>query len=60
MLTQRWLWNMIEWSKAQLKLREENQKRERKRGSEGGIDVISGIEYGEFNANLRLTFILSS
>lgn len=51
---------MIEWNKAQLKLWEENQKRERKRGSEGGIDVISGIEYGEFNANLRLTFILSS
>ena len=60
MLTQRWLWKMIEWNKAQLKLWEENQKRERKRGSEGGIDVISGIEYGEFNANLRLTFILSS
>lgn len=60
MLTQRWLWNRIEWSKAQLKLREGNQKRERKRVSEGGIDVISGIEYGEFNANLRLTFILSS
>lgn len=32
------------WSKAQLKLREEKQKRERKRGSEGGIDVISGID----------------
>ena len=32
------------WSKAQLKLREEKQKRERKRGSEGGIDVISGTD----------------